>query len=477
MLIWKPHRFVFPLVTGSLVLLAMTFLLPSFADDLPSLRANPATLKSLSFRLVNDHGMSVTSAEYSASVFGIDRPKEYRKRTRVALQDGVFSISVGDLQQGRIRIWLTADEGGSKVCSGYGEYSFDLRGDVGTRPKKSTPTEISMKSAELLSGRVVAQDSGEPIAGAEVAPSHYGHHGTWVQWDDAVRTDDDGNYRIVTSSADGTAARHPKYGETEIIHDNAGVSPIDLEITLSPRRKLVGRLLDEGGKPVVGARVDGEISDPDGRFELSVSVDQWRSKRTSANVFADGFRFKNLPLRQFDLNGKREHEIVLEREMGISGALSIAVIPSAFAASQQHALSGGDPPYEFLDSEDDRIWKKAIQVDGENVVLGKIDLADASLLPGRIKGVAVDPKHPGCAFANGFVFLLDQTDRWDTADSAYYIRRVMTDSDGRFQFDSCPPGKFFIALGQRPDGYDDPGSVTTIVRPGKTVHAVIRAKE
>ncbi len=96
-----------------------------------------------------------------------------------------------------------------------------------------------------------------------------------------------------------------------------------------------------------------------------------------------------------------------------------------------------------------------ITIKGEDVTLEPIDLHASGLLPGKVKGIVYHPNATGTPYANAFGYLCPSSRAYDTVRSEYYFLRVMTDADGRFQIDRCPPGNYTLRFRGPPSSPHD----------------------
>jgi hypothetical protein len=103
----------------------------------------------------------------------------------------------------------------------------------------------------------------------------------------------------------------------------------------------------------------------------------------------------------------------------------------------------------------DNPWEKPVRIAGRDVALDPIDLHEARLLPGRLTGVAHHPAGDHRPLANAFGCLHTHEHDFDTAGGAYFRLYSMTDAEGRFRLDHCPPGKYVLALSARGYGAAD----------------------
>ncbi|MBK9385809.1 MAG: carboxypeptidase regulatory-like domain-containing protein [Planctomycetes bacterium] len=149
------------------------------------------------------------------------------------------------------------------------------------------PLVVKLYPLDVIVRGVVRSESGEPLAGAELRAQG-----------DRVEANRDGRYELRTSSAlrelwiDASAPRHAS--AREIVKPSSPGASIELDFTLATAFQIRGRVRDEAGQPVAGARVTTFFtmshaveSDAEGGFEL----DRLDPKRESHALFArkDGY--------------------------------------------------------------------------------------------------------------------------------------------------------------------------------------------
>jgi hypothetical protein len=123
-------------------------------------------------------------------------------------------------------------------------------------------------------------------------------------------------------------------------------------------------------------------------------------------------------------------------------------------------------------------WEKSITIEGSDVELGPINLHEAGVLPGRVTGVAYHPAAANKPFANAFGYVCSGESDFDTVGGSYYLLQFMTDAQGRFRIDACPPGEYVLRLTDDASGYGpyDP-SVWIRVTPEKSIDLRLFAPE
>ncbi|MES1243960.1 MAG: carboxypeptidase regulatory-like domain-containing protein [Acidobacteriota bacterium] len=143
--------------------------------------------------------------------------------------------------------------------------------------------EIVLTPGAAVEGRVLSP-SGKPVAGARVEMADEGGRGFfWMQ--DSGTTDGDGRYRLegIPPGSRSFQASHPDYRRTvRDLEVRSGENTLDL--SLEGGVEVRGRVVDEGGAPVPGARISlreggrswdlpRDVSGADGSFTLTGVAD------------------------------------------------------------------------------------------------------------------------------------------------------------------------------------------------------------
>jgi protocatechuate 3,4-dioxygenase beta subunit len=195
---------------------------------------------------------------------------------------------------------------------------------------------VALEPGVVVTGQVV-DAAGAPVADARVrarpAPRRHTQQAYRPRPPEplqpAVRTDDDGRFRfaVPTGQALILEASHPAHvvGHSDALTPTADV---DVTIALTSGRVVRGRVVDERGQPVAGARVtDGPplpeadhvaYTDDDGGFSLTGIA----ARRRQLVLFAehDGARARPVLVELAEL-GDAPVELVLELRLGLDGAV------------------------------------------------------------------------------------------------------------------------------------------------------------
>jgi|GEM_PF-4183761 len=314
------------------------------------------------------------SFRYSVDIYSSDLTEPHSQSdVPYRCADGILRIPKPYPPQGRVRIWIDADDETVGYRTGYASFPYRIDED-----KATEPVEIPLELRIVLSGKVFDKKTDQPIAGAEVAPMVWGHHGTWADWDQAVRTDKDGRFRIATTSASDIAARHPDYREVQPHfqllptkdfrpgHNFRGVKkePYSLQLRMEPLITLRGRAVDSQGRPVscsVGTmtfhtRTNNE-SDEDGRFLVKVTQSDLEApEKIDIDIYAENYPYIKFPLAKFSLD--RETTIMLKDLPVLSGRIldsdGVPVEKYKLALASHREKEWNDTPQDIPTGENGR---------------------------------------------------------------------------------------------------------------------------
>jgi len=308
-------------------------------------------------------------------------------------------------------------------------------------------TVVTLEREQLIQGQVLNED-GEPLADCVVelqCESEYvgsdfcivrGPHKEG-KWEEYIRE----HHHVFTLrvSVAGFVRSLRQYTRDEVTS-----GPI---ITKLPDgHRLTGKLtarvpLDEKNMPVV-------------RLESTANEDL----RQRARVQADGrFEFFGLADGQYTLRLRPSSSSIRG-----SGPMNPDV---------------GEPTtYGF--ASPDKVWEKSITIQGSDRQLDPINLHDAGVLPGLVTGVVYNPGAEHKPFANAFGYICAEDDHFDSVGGCYYLLKFMTDPQGRFRIDACPPGKYVLRFTDSTNGYGpfDP-SIWIRVAPEETIDLRLSAPE
>ena len=573
------------------------------------------SIARLEFRVLDAEpgGGPVSAFRYSYDFFNAaqEEPSLQRDRT-YQCTDGILRISESLPPFGRIRVWIEADDPRKGYRHGYGSFSYRPDTD-----KPSEPAPIRLEQGIVVTGKVLDADTGKPVAGAELAPMKSGHHSDWADWEEAVKTDGEGKYRLATQEARGIAVRHPQYRDEEPMRsvwefgpgqnqigppwipepdsyakDKPAIGPDGVVVRLQPLMALRGRAVDPQGKPIAGVSCggcDGDESDAEGRFSVKATKQEWADReREDARIsfYAEKYRSTEVPLTSFsldretvvtlqpeqvirgqvfDANGKpledclielkcdakpfvsdfytvpgpyqegkweqeinehdtdftlrisvggsirslqqytreqvtggpiitklaegrrligrlvacvpldsvntpavmlrsKEHEnVCLQAKVDAGGAFTfpgltegtytLTLEPAVRTQRGGHMNPGVGAFTTFGTESPNKPWERSIVIGRSDIALEPIDLHEAAVLPGRVTGVAFWPTGEQQPFANAFGYICASERDFDTVGGSYYFLNFMTDAEGRFRVDHCPPGKYVLRLTENAGGY------------------------
>ncbi|MDP1561190.1 MAG: carboxypeptidase regulatory-like domain-containing protein [Pirellulaceae bacterium] len=234
------------------------------------LRTNDECLQSISnltFQLKDDRGnlLPVQTCEIIAQISSSENADMLDKRLTLRLEsNGVLTIPEPYPSQGRIRIWVTVDDPELGAFKGHRNVAFKYSNL--DDQESSAANDLELSSCPVISGVVTDAATGEPVMNAEVTTIHWGHHSSYANWDDAVRTDSRGSYRILDSFHKGVAVRHPDYEENYYETEKREVD-FKLDQLVSCRIRVV----EPNGTAIPNVTLQsGVVTDAEGRGEVRV---------------------------------------------------------------------------------------------------------------------------------------------------------------------------------------------------------------
>ena len=302
-------------------------------------------------------------AETRVRVRGVDVPAQSDGSAELRTgQDGIFRVRV---PAGPAQAYLTtpAPEG----------YPLpNTKWDVVVKEGEETPLEIALQPGLILAGRVV-DAAGKPAAGARLF-ARWGHGFGWAQ----ATAADDGTFRL-RGLPDGEVTVTASRGEDALLLPATFKPPFPtearLEIGPRPQIAIVGRVVDDTGRPAAGVPV---------RLQRMRADDEYRSgfDAGAAATDKDGrFRF---------------------------AGLDIAFRYFAGVASEDYRIRGGGQP--TADAGPERRLTDLVVIAFDQCVAGRVRNARGQPVPGAV------------------VF-------WSAGTSRH---RVLTDAEGRFRIDGLP---------------------------------------
>lgn len=224
-------------------------------------------LAPLTFVVVDDKTeRPLASFAYRIRLRVPGRPPEEGAWTTVRDAEGSFTYRAPETCRLSVAI-RAADYLGGAVSTG--EYHF-LHNDRAHR--------LVMKIGRGITARGTVRDAetGQPVAGARVAPIYFLLPASYgPERERAAVSDAEGRYEIRGASSHGVEVSHPDY-ETNTVHRFEGRKPeITCDVALTPARgeALLGSVRDPEGRPLGGVEIDdgrgrSTVSAPDGSFLL-----------------------------------------------------------------------------------------------------------------------------------------------------------------------------------------------------------------
>jgi protocatechuate 3,4-dioxygenase beta subunit len=292
---------------------------------------------SVAGRVVDAEGLPLDGWEVEAHDA---MPKE---RGDDALEDFDFDFET----RGTFKFGLSTD-GGHYLLQGFspGRYSVTaqqqrLRGpggrsysaaraskEVELRGTERAQLELRVPRGLELSGRVV-DAQGAPVTGSMVSGVAAQGGGAGYAVDE---TDEAGAFKLsgLQPGKYELRAMGPKRGEHAVAKATAQAGDTAVQLVLAEARKLVGRVVDEAGRPLASFSINDKRFDaPDGKFELPVGEEQ---TKYFFFVSASGYAQTG---RNVTLSGPRTDvgEIAMSRGRPVSGRVIAAGTGSPVAGA------------------------------------------------------------------------------------------------------------------------------------------------
>lgn len=298
--------------------------------------------------------------------------------------------------------------------------------------------------ATRLSGRVLADETGDPVPNARVLL-------TSPASGPSVLTDRDGRFTLATPSGPVTvAATKTGYSRREAMAAAAG---LPIEIRLIRGAVISGRVIDALGDPIVGGRVLAEVTSASKTgFTVAAAADtDDRGEYRLGSLQPDTFRVAVITM------GAMTRQAIGPNPVTVFPTVQKTYYPDAATPEAAQGLR--------VEAADDRSAIDFVLPAGSNSQrfimmpaspLARAQAPDPSARPtGVIRGRVVTTDRRALPHAQ--VRLLSQRTPFqsDTATS---------DDDGRFEFRNLAPGSFRIAA--RKVGYSAPGEALSLGPPG-----------
>ena len=300
----------FSIFLSFIVCLTPSFLPAHGCNEPGEVKPNRDTIDQLRFQTLQPDNTAFISGRCQYELYPIGDHATIRGTFE--FEKGEFTIKPPkDIDEGRVRIWVDGYQN-DRLLKKYSTFSFKLA----DKPLGS-PIRLKTKSIPTIRGKVLSTKGRRPIENAEVAVGGYFHHGINYEWENSVRTDSEGKFRIGGAFVDGIAVRHSEFGEIEKkIGSIARIENGEYLIQLPTPRELRFRFVDQDHHPIPGVSVLRQFSGDDGRLTIRVPMDLRRERERTISIFANGFDYESLALKS--LSASKENVITLNPERKIS---------------------------------------------------------------------------------------------------------------------------------------------------------------
>jgi len=280
---------------------------------------------------------------------------------------------------------------------------------------------VGGQAPTAVSGRVIADDTGEPVANARVA-APLAAVGSPV-----VLTDDDGRFTLtIPAGATRIAASKTGYGRSET-PVTAGRQTIDIH--LQRAAAVTGRVVDEVGEPILGARVSargappgpdqaaaGTLTDDRGEYRLAgLSAGRYVISTTATGAMKPETVGPNLIFRQ------TLETVFYPGASTRTEAEVIALAPADERARIDFVVPGG------------RSMGQAFNVLLQMPIVRPVEASAGAAASGIIRGRVVSTEGRNLPFADVRLFV---------EGDARQSQAVRADNDAQYEFRNLPAGRY-----------------------------------
>jgi protocatechuate 3,4-dioxygenase beta subunit len=367
------------------------------------------------------------------------------KATAVSAADGKFTIR---LPQGSYRFWASAQSLATSV-------HWDMY-DVGPDGKLSKPILLKMAKGCRVEGSVVDATTGQPVSGVEIR-SREG---------DIARSDDNGAWHVILPLGNQTIIAVKDGFSWPVIHFNCSGDTVAVKVDIRPGGTIKGRVVDEEGQPIAGARVSPDPSnfglqiattDPEGRFAL---VGQDPDAAVTVSASAESYEFGRRQEVSFAA-GQREASIEIKLQK-----IKLRKITGRVTRPNGSPVEGATVGYgwgsahywDYSAATTDKYghYKLQANVARSLVVVTKTGQAPAwkQIVPAidvqmdflmkpahSVEGTIED--QDGKPLAGAYVSASMPVKNAEVCDNMYSVSSATTGEDGRFKLENLPEGEVY----------------------------------